>query len=495
MARWFLFYLSTLLGLMSPLCLAQVKQPENSNQAIEAPQEVREIERALREGRFSEAQTKARSWLASRPKDELVWTYLGVASARLGQLPQAIEAFEKAVALAPEDPQPLINLGFLYAATNQLDKAITYYQKALALDGRNVSAYYYYGKLLMAKERLEEAREALRHAVQISPKEAEVRIALVEALLRSRHTDEARLEVQALLEAETTPTPALVSLGVLLIKSRELGQAQEVLSRALAKDPNRPAVHLALSKLYIASRDYTKAIGSARQAVSLAPKSLESHLALADALIAGKQSEKALDHLLNVQLQFQDSAVFQYTLGIAQFGAHRYQQAIACFKKAVRRDPKLDVAYFLLGNASLFVGDLEQAETSLKTAIALNPKNVLYYNFLVRVYEQKGAEFKTAAAEATRQALVLDPKDIESRERLVRWAKIEGDLPQVRSLLEEVIRDSPSDISARELLASVYYRLNLRQEGDEQQAAAKKLEAEKRGDLPREQHEQNSDRR
>jgi tetratricopeptide (TPR) repeat protein len=270
----------------------------------------------------------------------------------------------------------------------------------------------------------------------------------------------------------------LVSLGALLVRGGELEQAENVLNRALSRDPNLPAVHLALSRLYLGLRDYPKSISAARQAVTLAPKSLEAHLALAEALITAKQHVQALDHLLKVQLQFQDSAAFQYTLGIAQFGVHRYQQAIACFKKAVRRDPKLDLAHFLLGNASLSTGDLEQAENSLKAAIALNPKNVLYYNYLARVYEQKGGEFKATAVETTRQALALDPKDIESRERLAKWAKEEGDLPQARSLLEEVIRDSPSYISARVLLASVYYRLNLRREGDEQQEAVRKLEAE-----------------
>jgi tetratricopeptide (TPR) repeat protein len=478
MAGIFLFGLSLLLGLISPPGLAQAPQPGSSDQSTLPAAEMQAMEKALREGRFRDAQAKAQDRLANHPNDALAWTYLGVANVRLQQIPAAVEAFEKAISFAPEDSRPYLNLALLYAATDQLDKATTYYQKGLALDDHNVTAHYNYGKLLLAKGRLPEATEALKRAVQISPKDAEIRIALVEALLRSRQADEARSQVQSLLQPDTTPALALVSLGALLLRAGELGQAQTVLNRALLRDPNSPAVHLVFSRLHIALRDYPKAISAAQQAVGLAPKSLEAHLALAEAFISAKQQVQALNHLLEVQLQFQDSAAFQYTLGIAQFGAHRYQQAIACFKKAVRRDPKLDLAHFLLGSACLSTGDLEIAENSFKTAITLNPKNVLYYNYLARVYEQKGGEFKTAATETTRQALALDPKDVESRERLAKWAKEDGDLPQARSILEEVIRDSPSYISARVLLASVYYRLNLRREGDEQQEAVRKLEAE-----------------
>ena len=50
--------------------------------------------------------------------------------------------------------------------------------------------------------------------------------------------------------------------------------------------------------------------------------------------------------------------------------------------------------------------------------------------------------------------------------------------PRVRVILEEVVRDDPSFISARVLLANVYYRLKPRVEGKEQQQAVRNLEAQ-----------------
>ena len=60
---------------------------------------------------------------------------------------------------------------------------------------------------------------------------------------------------------------------------------------------------------------------------------------------------------------------------------------------------------------------------------------------------------------------------------MAKWAKEAGDLARARALLEEVVADAPTEISARVLLASVYYRLNLRQKGDEQTGMVRRLEA------------------
>jgi len=478
MAVFLTVSLALLLNAASVFSLAQVPQAANSQNPSSPSAEIQKIERSLKENRPQDAQADAQGWVAMQPNDPLAWTYLGMANARLQAIPQAIDAFERAISLAPADARPYLNLALLYAETNQLDKSIALYQTGLALDNRNSMAYYNYGKLLMLRNRAAEASEALKRSVAINPQNMAARSALVEALLRANQRDEARSQVRSLLESDTTPIPAMVSLGSIFIRAGELGEAQTVLNRALSRNPNLAPAYVALSKLYIALRDYTKAIDSARQAVTLAPTSLEAHLALAEAWISAKDHPQALDYLLKVQSQFQDSAAFQYTLGIAQFGAHRPQQAIACFKKAIRRDPRLDVAHFLLGNAFLYTGDLDEAEKSLRTAIALNPNPVLYYNCLARVYEQKGEAFKDAALETTKEVLALDPKDVEARERLDRWSKAESDLPRARALLEQLVHDSPSDISAHQLLADVYYRLNLRQEGDREQQAIRKLEGE-----------------
>jgi tetratricopeptide (TPR) repeat protein len=473
--------LALILGVSAPVSIAQTlaqRSFRSSDHSAVSLAEIREIETDLQSGRFRDAQAKAHEVVKKQPTYAPAWVYLGIASVRLDEPAQAIQAFERAIAIDPRDPRPFLDVALLYASRNELDKAIDRYQKGLLLDPTNNAAYYNYGRLLISKGRFGEARDALERAVQLSPTDSDARTALVEALLRVKQGKEAMDQVRILLEIPGITATSLVSLGALLVRGREVVLAKDVLTRALSMAPYSAAVHLELSRLYLSQNDHQNATRAAQHAVELTPRSLEANLALAEAYISGRQNLQALEHLLKIEDSFKDSAALHYTLGIARFRINQYQPAIVSFKRAVQLDPRMDLAHFLLGNASLSTGDLEQAETSLKAAIFQNPNQVLYYNYLARVYEKKGDAFEGAAREATQKALNLDPKDLEGRERLAKWAKEEGDLASARALLEEVIRDDPSFISARVLLASVYYHLNLRQEADDQQQAVRILEAE-----------------
>jgi tetratricopeptide (TPR) repeat protein len=430
----------------------------------------------LKTGKFLEAETKAIEILNARPDLAPAWFYLGVANVRLDHATQAIQAFERAIALDSQDPRPFLDLALLYAAQNDLDKAIDRYQKGLSIGGGSGTAYYNYGRLLMKKGRSSEALDPIKRAIELMPHDIEVQTALVEALLRNRQREEALRPVKQILDTQGVPASALAPLGALLVRAGERALAKTVLTEALSISPGMLQVHLEFSRLYLAVNDYPKAIREAEKAIALAPASLEANLALAEALISGRQDRRALEQLEKMRARFEGTAGFQYTLGIVLSRLNQSQPAINAFQRAVQLDPSLDLAHYLLGNIFLGVGDLRQAENSLKAAISINPNSALYYNYLARVYELQGDSFKTMALETTNKVLALDPKDLESRERLAKWAKDEGDLPRARKLLEDIIADAPSFLPARVMLVTIYHRLKLGQEAEEQQKVIRQLE-------------------
>jgi tetratricopeptide (TPR) repeat protein len=185
-----------------------------------------------------------------------------------------------------------------------------------------------------------------------------------------------------------------------------------------------------------------------------------------------------MEHLEKLLPRFNKSAAFHYTLGIAQYRSKQFHPAVASFRQAVELDPRLDLAQFLLASALLGTGDLDGAETGFKAAIAIRPDQPLYRNYLARVYERRGPEYRVAALAATRQVLRLNPADVEARRRMAQWAKEDGDLPRAQQILEEIVRDEPSYSPARVQLAVVYHRLHLREIAEEQERAVRRLEAD-----------------
>jgi tetratricopeptide (TPR) repeat protein len=440
---------------------------------------IEEVEADLRQGRFDAALTKARALTQAEPRNALAFTFLGMASLHLNQLDQARSAFERSIQLDAADPRPHLNLALLYASGNQLDKAIHSYQQGLALDHRNPTAHYNLGRLLLTSGRFVEAAKALEESLQLRGGDAEARIALVEALLGAGQRDHARSQAELCLQS-SLPAEMVMRLGAALVRGNETALAETALERARTAAPNSPAVYIELSRLRSTLKQHEGAVLAARHAVKLAPQALEGYLALAEALIGGKRHLEAVDTLSEVQSQFQSSASFHYTLGVAQSGAHLPQPAIESLERAVNLDPRYDVAQFLLGIAYYRVGNLEKAERAFLAATALNSRNATYFTYLARLYEQKGPQYETQARQATLRAVALDPNEAESNLRLAKWAIAEEDLARARSILEVVVAGHPQVITARVLLAKVYSRLKLTDEAGQQQRVIETLEAEQR---------------
>jgi tetratricopeptide (TPR) repeat protein len=439
---------------------------------------LRDIAGDLEAGRFREAQAKAEDLVAREPRNALGWTYLGMASVRLARWGPAIDAFERAIAINPKDPRSFFDVALAYATRNDLDHAIDRYRAGLAIDPRNGSAQFNYGQLLMRKRRFAEAARAFTRAAQIDPNDHAPRIAAVEALVAASERQQAQAAAETLLAARELSAQELVHLGGLLVRDRDIPLASRALNRALTLAPQSAEVHSELSRLALARGDFASAGDEARSALELAPDSLAANLGLAEVEITARREIEAKEFLEMIQPRFERAAAFHYTLGIALYRARRFSQAIASFRKAVELEPGLDLAHFLLGSALLGTGDLVNAEASFKAAIAAQPFQVLYYDYLARVYEENGPEFRREALKVTQQALSIDPTDIDSRRRLGQWAKEDGDLPRARQILESVVRDDPAYVPARVLLAVVYRRLNLRKEAEEQQRTISSLQQE-----------------
>ena len=359
------------------------------------------------------------------------------------------------------------------------------YREALAKAGRRVRespddalAWTYVG---MANVRLGEADaalEAFECAIALDPRDP--RPFFDAALLYASRNDleKALDRYQRGLAIEGRNETAQFNYGRLLLLKGRREDAEKAFRRTLEINPRDAGARVELSRLALARNDFAGAVDSARQAAEISPGSLEANLALAEAYISAGENVQAMEHLEKLLPRFNKSAAFHYTLGIAQYRSKQFHPAVASFRQAVELDPRLDLAQFLLASALLGTGDLDGAETGFKAAIAIRPDQPLYRNYLARVYERRGPEYRVAALAATRQVLRLNPADVEARRRMAQWAKEDGDLPRAQQILEEIVRDEPSCSPARVQLAVVYHRLHLREKAEEQERAVRRLEAD-----------------
>jgi tetratricopeptide (TPR) repeat protein len=85
---------------------------------------------------------------------------LGVALYHLGELAQAMEAFQKAAELAPQNPIAHFNLGCVLEDLNELDEAILHFREAVRLRPSRADAHF---NLAMTYERSGTPEHARKH--------------------------------------------------------------------------------------------------------------------------------------------------------------------------------------------------------------------------------------------------------------------------------------------------------------------------------------------
>jgi ketosteroid isomerase-like protein len=90
-----------------------------------------DVAQLAREGKFSEAISRADRFLSNRPRDAQMRLLKGVAQRDSGKTADAIATFVRLSEEFPDLPEPYNNLGVIYADQNQIDKARAAFEAAL----------------------------------------------------------------------------------------------------------------------------------------------------------------------------------------------------------------------------------------------------------------------------------------------------------------------------------------------------------------------------
>jgi tetratricopeptide (TPR) repeat protein len=105
---------------------------------------------------------------------DILWASLADAYSAGQKYPEAIDAYQKAIAIAPNKGEYHNNLGQAYLKSNQIDQAIAEYNKAAELDPTNAGTYYFnLGAVLTNKNKLDEANAAFDKAIAADPNKAD----------------------------------------------------------------------------------------------------------------------------------------------------------------------------------------------------------------------------------------------------------------------------------------------------------------------------------
>ena len=173
-------------------------------------------------------------------KPDLAETHnsLGSALADQGKLPEAIKQYEEALRLLPDYGEAYNNLGIALAAQGKLTEAIQQYEKAVQLVPDYGEAHNNLGVALVGQGNLSEAIQHYEQAIQLKPNYAEAYNNLGNALDNQGKPLEALQYYERAIQLKPDYAEAYYNAGLVLTRQGKLPEAIERYERVIQLKPN-----------------------------------------------------------------------------------------------------------------------------------------------------------------------------------------------------------------------------------------------------------------
>jgi predicted Zn-dependent protease len=255
-----------------------------------------------------------------------------------------------------------------------------------------------------------------------------------------------------------------MNLGLAFYKADQLGDAIDAFTRVLAAEPDNVRAR------YLAA-DCQLRLGKPAEAIALLTPIEAAHAddpALAYLLGMAYLKAKDVDRgqvLLDRILRRGDSAQARVMMGVAKRGAGDLKAAVEDLKQAVALDPDLPGVHAMYAQALLEAGNPDIARAEFEAELSRNP-----------------LDFETnlnLAVHHFTRALGVRPGDLATRFQIASVSLARRDVQAAAGMLEAIIAEAPSFLEAHVALATAYYRLQRKGDGDRERAIVDRLTRER----------------
>ncbi|HUB68756.1 MAG TPA: tetratricopeptide repeat protein [Candidatus Methylacidiphilales bacterium] len=248
----------------------------------------------FQQGKVDEAIDRYQKALAIDPNLDLAHNDLGAALLQKGQLDAAAEQYREALKSNPDFAEARYNLGHVLAQQGRTDEAIAQFQEALRINPYYPETRVDLGNILLQKGQTDAAMEQYQKALESDSDNVEARTNLGVALVRKGDVDDAVMQYQKAAQIDPSFVPAHYNLGLALSQEGKLEQAITQFQETVEINPDHAEAHNNLAIALAQEGKLDDAIAQFQEVVRLKPgdKGALSNLAKAQAMARQKAGEK-----------------------------------------------------------------------------------------------------------------------------------------------------------------------------------------------------------
>jgi tetratricopeptide (TPR) repeat protein len=436
----------------------------------------------------------------AKPDDAAPLLLLSSYRGRIGDLAGALEAADRALAVAPEDPlarlrraEVLIDLGFRDKDDAQVAQGQAIAEAVLAKEPSRPEGLFVLAKVDLARERYAEAIASLRRAVDSRPDWAQAHFLLGTALFFSGDAAGARSELARATELDPSGVDGYKMLARVHARLGDHTLAVEAGERALARDPDDVALRVVVAQSLVHERRFDEALGrllaipeekrgaegnfaigrvyafreepeNARKYLGLALEAKPGNAEVLGALAqVDARDGKLADSYARIRAARDanpNDASLQVLFGELSLAVQRPDDAEAAFRRAIEIEPNHLRAYTSLAGVFVASGRGAEAIETYQKALARNPKSGTLHLLLASLLEAGGRQEE--AMEHYQGALEVDPGLAVAKNNLAYLMAERGEeLDRALELAQEAKAELPENPHAADTLGWVLYKKKL----------------------------------
>ena len=303
--------------------MLQLQKQSHQTSLAEALQQ---ITRLYNQRQFKQALNESSKLLKKFPNSVFIYNIIGAAHKALGELEQAKEAYQNALAIKPDYAEAHNNIGNVLKAQGKTSDAINAYHRAVTIAPNFAEAYFNLGNILKDQNKLVEALEVLRKAVAIKPNHAEALHNIGLCLRAQGKIDEAIENFKKALDIEPNFSAALNNIGVAYTELGLHKNAIVAYEKSITANSDNVEAFYNLGNLYKEQDKLEDAIKNYKKALAIKPKYAEalhnmgltlkiqgnltkSIDAFTEALVCRPNYPLAIEHLSSLETQLLDTTL------------------------------------------------------------------------------------------------------------------------------------------------------------------------------------------
>lgn len=424
------------------------------------PKSVQLAAQSEAEGRYSEAITYYRDYLAEFPDDSQAQYRLARVLAWDKQYAESESMLRDWTKKNPDDSQGHFQLGRVLAWEEKFQEAAEEYRKGLALSPQDPAAHLDLARVLAWAKDFPEAIDEYRTTLVLQPDSADAQGGLTQTLVWSGDFALASKELDV-LRRKHPDDPQIQSLNqqietLEVRRARAQGnfgpEVEQHFRSEVESDPSKVEARLLLADISLDRKDFPAAIKELRASADLKPDDDSIRLKLARVLSWNREFPESV-RLYREWLSKHpgDQEVELQVARILSWGGN-YDASIAEYHKLLAKNPKNKDTLLGLASVLSWSGRNDEALRQYDAVLQQDPKNfdALLGKGRLFSYQSHWRESR----EALDTALSIRPEDpaaLATKARTLLWS---GSPARARQILSAVRAENPADVSVLISLAS-----------------------------------------